>query len=170
MGGHHCCIAATHHQTAPHVLQRVAIRALQPRTVHAINQHTPGGSDALAAAAAALAAASLALNFSRPALAAEALYHSQQLYAWASSPAVFNISYCDTVVPCQGAAYPREAPWSAALVAAQAAAIGGGATPAPVEVPWVAYPSSSVLDDLAWAGAWLHRATGECDDGRLSKW
>lgn len=30
-----------------------------------------------------------------------------------------------------------------------------------VEVPWVAFPSSSALDDLAWTGVWLHRATGE---------
>jgi hypothetical protein len=124
------------------------------RTVYTITQSSTGGSDALAAAAAALAAASVAVNQTRPALAAQALNHAKQLYSWASSPSLYNTTYCGAVVPCRGIAVPLQGGWSAA----QAAGGGGGGT---VEVPWVGYPSSSALDDLSWAGAWLHRATGE---------
>lgn len=107
----------------------------------------------LAAASAALAAASVAINATRPALASQALVHARQLYDWASSADLYNTSYCGTVVPCVGAALPLQGDWTAA----QEAADGAGA----VEVPWVAFPGSSALDDLAWAGVWLHRATGE---------
>lgn len=112
-----------------------------------------GGSDVLAAASAALAAASVAINATRPMLASQALAHAGQLYDWASSATLYNTSFCGTVVPCSGATVPLQGDWTAA----QAAGGGAGA----VEVPWVAFPSSSALDDLAWAGVWLHRATGE---------
>jgi hypothetical protein len=124
------------------------------RTVYRITDSGTGGSDVLAAASAALAAASVAMNATRPMLAAQALTHARQLYDWASSAALYNSSYCGSVVPCAGAAVPLQGDWTAAQAA------GGGA--GPVEVPWVAFPSSSALDDLAWAGVWLHRATGEC--------
>jgi hypothetical protein len=122
--------------------------------VYAITQSSTGGSDALAAAAAALASATVAMNSSRPALAAQALTHAKQLYDWASSAALYNTSYCSTVVPCTGAAVPLAGLWTASQAA------GGDAGTGPAEVPWAAYPSSSVLDDLAWAGIWLYQATG----------
>lgn len=133
---------------------------LQPahcfRTAYVITRNSRGGSDALAAAAAALAAASVALNKSRPALAAQALGHARLLYDWAPSAEFYNTSYRGTVVPCSGTAVPMQPTWSSAMQAA-----ASGAAAAAAAVPWVAYPSSSALDDLAWAGMWLHRATGK---------
>jgi hypothetical protein len=85
-------------------------------------------------------------------LAAQALSRARLLYQWAASAAFYNTTYCGSVVPCEGAALPLHGSWSAAQAA-------GGSQDA-VLVPWAAYPSSTVLDDLAWAGAWLHRATG----------
>lgn len=124
------------------------------RTVYTIDQDSTGGSDALAAAAAALASSAVAMKTSRPALAAQALSHARQLYTWASSAALYNTTYCGTVVPCTGYAVPLQGMWTASQAA------GGDAGTGPAEVPWVTYPSSTVLDDLAWAGVWLYRATG----------
>lgn len=123
------------------------------RTVYTITRSNTGGADALAAASAALAASAVAINQTRPMLAAQALTHARQLYDWASSSDMYNTSYCGTVVPCKGTAIPLYDEWTAAHEAI------AGSTHA-VEVPWVAYPSSSALDDLAWAGIWLHKATG----------
>lgn len=125
------------------------------RTVHTITRNSTGGADALAAAAAALAASAMAINSTRPMLAAQAVGHAQQLYAWATSEALYNTTYCGSAVPCVGAAVPLQG----GVTAAQEAVVGGGAGAVPV--PWVAYPSSSALDDLAWAGMWLHQATGQ---------
>lgn len=136
------------------------------RTVYTITQSSTGGGDVLAAAAAALAASAVAIKQQRPALSIQALGRARLLYDWAHAPALYNTTYCGTVTACRGAAVPIDVPWSAAAsAAAAAAAADGGAAamgPVAVEVPWVAYPSSSVLDDLAWAGVWLHRATGVC--------
>lgn len=114
-----------------------------------------GGADALAAAAASLAAASVTFNNTDPNYAAEALQHSKQLYQMASSLQLQNHSYCGIAVPCQGSAVPLQESGEAGAAAAAAAE----GTPA-AEVAWVAYPSSSVYDDMAWAAAWLYKATG----------
>jgi endoglucanase len=126
------------------------------RTVHIITNSSSGGSDALAAAAGALAAAHVALNSSRSALAAKALNHAKQLYSMALSVQLLNSSYCGAVVPCQGEAVPSQ---DGSLSAAAAAAAAAGSENV-TAVPWVAYPSSSKYDDLAWAAAWLFKATG----------
>jgi endoglucanase len=123
------------------------------RTVHIITNSSSGGSDALAAAAGALAAAHVALNSTRSALATTALNHAKQLYSMALSVQLLSSSYCGTVVACQGEAVPLQ---SAGAAAAAAAAGSDNVT----AVPWVAYPSSSKYDDLAWAAAWLFKATG----------
>jgi hypothetical protein len=69
---------------------------------------------------------------------------------------LLNSSYCGAAVPCEGSAVPlRDTSISAG--AAAAAAASDDVEP----VQWVAYPSSSKYDDLAWAAAWLYRATGE---------
>ena len=127
-----------------------------------ITNSSTGGSDALAAAAAALAAASVTLNSTHPALSREALSHSKQLYEMASSLQLLNHSYCGEVIPCQGSAVPLPDP--AASGAAAVAADGRGAvnSTGAAEMPWEAYPSESVYDDMAWAAAWLHKATGVC--------
>lgn len=123
--------------------------------MYRITRSSTGGGDALAAASAALAAAAVAVNQSRPALAAQALSHARQLHSWASSAQFYNTTYCGTVVPCRGVAVPLSSNWTST----QAAGGSGGAAGVD-EVAWVAYPSRSSLDDLAWAGAWMHRATG----------
>lgn len=123
--------------------------------MHTITQSSTAGSDALAAAAAALASTAVAINGSRPALAAQALSLARQLYAWASLAGMYNTTSCGTVAPCAGSAVPLQGLWTAGQAA------GGDAGTGPAEVPWVAYPSSSNLDDLAWAGVWLYQATGE---------
>lgn len=59
---------------------------------------------------------------------------------------------------------PLQSAWTAAGVAAAAAS--GNST---AEVPWVTFPNPSALDGLAWAGVWLHRATGACVH-RVTQW
>lgn len=82
------------------------------RTVYTITQSSTRGSDALAAASAALAASAVAINQSRPMLAAQALSRARLLYQWASSAAIYNTTYCGVVVPCEGSALPLHGSWS----------------------------------------------------------
>lgn len=77
-------------------------------TVYRITGSSTGGADVLAAASAALASPSVAINATRPMLASQALAHARQLYDWASSADIYNTSYCGTIVPCAGAAVPLQ--------------------------------------------------------------
>ena len=149
------------------------------RTASRLTLASSGGAEVLAAASAALASASLALRLPRlrddpaadrasrdapgssslgpdedapdDALAAEALRHARQLYTFAlalqtatrsrppppGTPAGAAPTYC-AALDCFEGRPPSE---------------GGG-------YRYLAFPSSSASDDLAWAAAWLHKATG----------
>lgn len=104
------------------------------RTVYTLDLASPGGSDAVSAAAAALAATSTLFARSDPPYAQSALTHAQQLYRMATQMANVSASYC-AAVPCF-----------------EGLAEGG--------YRWKAFPSSSVYDDVAWAATWLYKATG----------
>lgn len=68
------------------------------RTAHSITRDSSGGADAVAAAAAALAATHQAFQEYDPVFAQIALQHAQQLYTLATMlPAK---SYCQEVVDC----------------------------------------------------------------------
>ncbi|KAI8475596.1 MAG: Six-hairpin glycosidase-like protein [Monoraphidium minutum] len=108
------------------------------RNTTAVTAASPGGADAAAGAAAGLAAAAAALARVDAAWAAGARAKAESLYRLASAigpQASANGSYC-SVAPC------FEGMPSGSF-------------------RWRAFPSDSVFDDMAWAGAWLHRATGQ---------
>jgi hypothetical protein len=99
----------------------------------AVSRDSKGGADAVAAAAAALAATSLVFA-DDTAYSRTAQLHARQLYELATQMQPLNSSYCN-VVPCfEGL-------------------VTGG-------YRWKAFLSDSVYDDVAWAAAWLYKATG----------
>ena len=142
-----------------------------------VYSNSSAAADIFAATSAALAASSIALIRTHPDLAAVALKTSLQLYTAAATAGggagpVANATHCQ---------------WSNAT----AAAAGGGgvvggeqqqqqqghgvpqfappllecevwSTAANASV-WRGYPSTTALDDMAWAAAWLYKATGKAE-------
>lgn len=148
----------------------------RPAPVIFLTNTSAAGAEVTASAAAALAATSLLFQSSDAAFSAKALQHAQQLMQLAQQiRSSSNASYCNLVACCE--LLPGAPPQSGGAGCGGAGAgmgLTGGVqqTLAGVEYLWRAFPSSSVDDDMAWAAAWLFKATGELGGRRWlgEKW
>jgi hypothetical protein len=114
------------------------------RAPYVLNISSPAAADVWAATAAALAAASLQLKTTHPDLSAEALSLAKVLYAEAvAARPQPNVTHC-RLVACEAWGPPQQGD-------------------VPAQLLWQGFPSTTALDDMAWAAAWLHTATGAAE-------
>jgi len=125
------------------------------RPSYKIDTSNPG-SDLAGEAAAALAAASIAFTDTNSSLASGYLKHAKQLYEFAS-----------TYTGCLG--WPAKPLRNPLLPPHQATVLAlhvhypTGYYSSSITDAGSFYPSTSYTDELAWAAAWLYRATGDGD-------
>jgi hypothetical protein len=126
------------------------------RTAIRISLGSEGGADVVAAASAALASTAMVFAGVDKAYADLALSHAAKLYDFALKMQPLNTSYCK-VVPCYELV---DGP------AARASRVDDGSNATKVTedgraVKWSAFNSTSQFDDVAWAAAWLYRASSK---------
>jgi endoglucanase len=123
------------------------------RTATRITLASDGGADAVAAASAALSSTAMVFSSIDRAYAEQALNHAAKLYDFALKMQPVNASYCK-VAQCYEL--------SESELKQKVLDDGTNVTKVTEDgryVKWNAFNSTSAFDDVAWAAAWLYRAS-----------